>query len=86
MLENEIYPLDELYFINEDFNTLNVAPNRMDALLGRIFFGIIFHITKAKSVVSFRYAFDLPRFLFPKTNAEFSRKIKIYKPLFARLK
>ena len=33
MLENEIYPLDELYFINEDFNTLNVAPNRMDALL-----------------------------------------------------
>ncbi len=33
MLDNEIYPLDELYFINEDFNTLNVAPNRMDALL-----------------------------------------------------
>ena len=33
MLENEIYPLNELYFINEDFNTLNVAPNRMDTLL-----------------------------------------------------
>jgi len=33
MLENEVYPLDEFSFINEEFYTLTVAPQRIDALL-----------------------------------------------------
>ncbi|MDQ3180122.1 MAG: arginine-tRNA-protein transferase [Acidobacteriota bacterium] len=32
MLENEIYPTDELYFINEEFYTLKAAPRQIDVL------------------------------------------------------
>lgn len=33
MLENEFFSTDELFFINEEFNTLKVSPKRLDALL-----------------------------------------------------
>jgi len=32
MLENEIYPTDGLFFINEEFYTLKASPKQMDAL------------------------------------------------------
>ncbi len=33
MLENEFFPIDELSFINEEFNTLKVSPKQLDMLL-----------------------------------------------------
>ncbi|CAN5342431.1 hypothetical protein BH20ACI1_BH20ACI1_24210 [soil metagenome] len=33
MLENEFFPIDELFFINEEFDTLNVSPKQLDTLL-----------------------------------------------------
>ena len=33
MLENEFFPTDELFFINEEFDTLKVSPKHLDTLL-----------------------------------------------------
>ncbi len=45
MLENEVYPTDEFYFINQEFYTLKVSPRRMDVLwaAGWRHFGIQFY-------------------------------------------
>lgn len=33
MLENEFFPIDKLFFINEEFDTLQVSPKQLDILL-----------------------------------------------------